>query len=337
MNAIQHQYVERETGKICSEPLFADRAIQLLYSEAREKAPLLFRALTGARMSSLLGFLNYDMRLDRQPERYFHRFQVDPAECLDPPHLLNTARRFFERKIRYWECRPMPQEPAAVVSPADSKVVIGSLSEYSALFVKNKFFGLEELLGEGKDQWADAFRGGDFAVFRLTPDKYHYNHTPADGVVKDFYAVSGAYHSCNPYAVISLAEPYSKNKRMVTIIDTDVPDGTQVGLVAMIEVVALMIGEIAQRYSETEYNEPQQIAKGMFLKKGCPKSLFRPGSSTVVLLFQPNRVTFSDDLVRNVGRTDVMSRFSLGFGRPLVETDVNVRSLIAESSATAAK
>ena len=119
---------------------------------------------------------------------------------------------------------------------------------------------------------------------------------------------------------------------MVTIIDTDVPEGTQVGLIAMIEVVALMIGDIAQLYSETEYNTPQPIAKGVFLRKGCPKSLFRPGSSTVVLLFQQGRAVFSDDLVRNVGRTDVQSRFSTGFGRPLVETDVNVRSLIAESS-----
>lgn len=325
--------MERETGRICTESLFGDRAVQLLYSEAREKAPLLFRALTGARMSSLLGFLNYDMRLDREPERFFSRFHVDPAECADPPQMLNTARKFFERKIRYWDCRPMPHLPAAVVSPADAKVVVGSLSECSSLFIKNKFFDLEELLGQGKQSWVNAFRGGDFAIFRLTPDKYHYNHAPVAGTVEDFYAVSGAYHSCNPFAVISLAEPYSKNKRMVTIIDTDVQGGTHVGLVAMIEVVALMIGEIAQLYSETEYNDPQPMRKGAFLNKGCPKSLFRPGSSTVVLLFQQGRVAFSEDLVRNVGRSDVQSRFSVGFGRPLVETDVQVRSLIAESSA----
>ena len=212
MNPMQHQYVERETGKICTEPLFADRAIQLLYSEAREKAPLLFRALTGARMSSLLSFLNYDMRLDHEPASSFLRFRADPAECVDPPHLLNTARRFFERKIRYWHCRPMPQHPAAVVSPADAKVVVGSLSECSSLFIKNKFFCLEELLGEGNQPWVDAFQGGDFAIFRLTPDEYHYNHVPVAGVVKDFYPVQGAYHSCNPFAVISLAEPYSKKQ-----------------------------------------------------------------------------------------------------------------------------
>jgi phosphatidylserine decarboxylase len=43
-----------------------------------------------------------------------------------------------------------------------------------------------------------------------------------------------------------MVRPYSKNKRVVTIIDTDVEGGTGIGLVAMIEVVALMIGDIVQ-------------------------------------------------------------------------------------------
>lgn len=283
-------------------------------------------------MSSLLGIINYDLPLVREAARFFARSGVNPAECVEPPHMLNTARKVFERQIRYWECRPMPDDPAAVVSPADSKVVIGSLLECSTLFLKNKLFDLEELLGNGKRQWVEAFQGGEFAVFRLTPDKYHYNHTPVAGEVVDFYSITGAYHSCNPAAVVALAAPYSKNKRIVTIINTDVPGGTRVGLVAMIEVVALMIGEVVQLYSEIKYEAPRPVTAGMFLQKGCPKSLFRPGSSTDVLLFEKGRATFAHDLVRNVCRTDVQSRFSAGFGRPLVETDLNVRSLIAEPS-----
>jgi phosphatidylserine decarboxylase len=68
---------------------------------------------------------------------------------------------------------------------------------------------------------------------------------------------------------------------------------------------------------------------GMFLHKGLPKSLYRPGSSTTVLLFQPGCVQFAHDIVRNMFRPGVQSRFSQGFGRPLVETEVKVRSLIA--------
>jgi phosphatidylserine decarboxylase len=57
--------------------------------------------------------------------------------------------------------------------------------------------------------------------------------------------------------------------------------------------------------------------------------LFRPGSSTVVLLFQPNRVRFAKDLIENQRRGDVQSRFAAMLGGPLTETDVAVRSLLA--------
>jgi len=330
MTSIQHQYVERATGRICTEPLFWDKTIQFLYSKAREKTPTLFRALTGARASSLLSIVNYDLPFTGGMRSHLSKCGVDMVECLDPPHRLKTAQEFFERKIRYWDCRPMPDNEAAVVSPADSKVIVGSLTENTTLFVKEKFFALKELLGGDKLSWITEFRDADFAIFRLTPDKYHYNHTPAAGAVKDFYTIEGAYHSCNPSAVVALATPYSKNKRVVTIIDTDVPRGTGIGLVAMIEVVALMIGEVVQLYSGDRYEDPRPVSIGMFLEKGFPKSLYRPGSSTTILLFQKGRVSFSEDLVRNVHRTDVQSRFSSGFGQPLVETDLCVRSLIGQ-------
>jgi phosphatidylserine decarboxylase len=248
---------------------------------------------------------------------------------MDNPLEFKSPRDFFERKIRYWECRPMPTDPQAVVSPADSRMLAGSLSDTSRLFLKGKFFEYEELLREDKNQWLSAFDGGDYAVFRLTPDKYHYNHTPVAGRVQDIYTIPGGYHSCNPGAVVVEAAPYSKNKRVVTIIDTDIARGTRVGLVAMIEVAALMIGDIVQCYSGDRYENPRPVAPGMFLGKGVPKSMYRPGSSTDVLLFQRGRIRFADDLMRNLYRVDVESRFSMGFGRPLVETEIQVRSLIA--------
>lgn len=222
----------------------------------------------------------------------------------------------------------MPDNPNAMVSPADARCIVGSLKETSSLFLKDKFFDLEELVGRDKPNWIEAFCCGDFAIFRLTPEKYHYNHTPVAGQVIDIYEIPGGYHSCNPGAVVPVVTPFSKNKRVVTIIDTDVPGGTGAGLVAMIEIVALMIGDIVQAYSETRYEEDRPVTAGMFLRKGLPKSLYRPGSSTDVLLFQEGRTKFSDDLIRNMFLLGVQSRFSKGFGQPLVETDLKVRSII---------
>jgi phosphatidylserine decarboxylase len=327
-----HQFVERRTGRVLTEQLYGDGLVRLLYSDVRENAPALYRLALSRRVSTVLGFLNYDLPFGGAlmgGDRFLRDAGLELDECT--AENLSTMRKIFERKIRYWECRQMPEEASAIVSPADARALVGSFNETSALFIKGKFFDFEELLGSDKEQWLQAFAGGDFAIFRLTPDKYHYNHTPVTGVVKDFYEISGQYHACNPSAVITIVTPYSKNTRSVTVIDTDVRGGTNIGLVAMIEVTALMIGEVVQCYSRERYENPQPVLPGMLLERGCPKSRYRPGSSTDVLIFQRDRISFDEDLIVNRNRRDVQSRFSLGFGEPLAETEVAVRSQIARS------
>lgn len=332
MQQIVHQYIDRQSGRLESERLYQDRLVMFFYSRVRESMPAMFRLLTSRRSTTLLGYLNYDTHWGSGACRRFLRDNgIDLGECLDNPADFRSARQAFERKIRYWECRPMLDDAHAAVSPCDARVLVGSLLEDSALFVKDKFFDYHELLGSGRQNWLAAFTGGDYAIFRLTPEKYHYNHTPVAGQVLDHYTVEGDYHSCNPGAAVLMATPYSKNRRVVTVIDTDVEGGTQVGKVAMIEVVALMIGDIVQCYSASRYDDPQPVVPGMFLKCGQPKSLFRPGSSTTVLVFEKNRVHFAADLLANQATPKAHSRYSLAFGQPLIETDVRVRSPIAHA------
>ena len=329
MLTIQHQYISRDSGALCDEPLFADRLIALMYNQVRENAPGLFRLLTSPRMTDVLGFLNYDMHFGSYGSacsRFLKQLNINLEECLLSAAELDTPRKVFERQIRYWDCRPMRGDEGGVVSPADACVLVGSRRETSSLFIKDKFFSFEELLGGERHPWLEAMQDGDFALFRLTPDKYHYNHCPVSGEVVDIYQIDGAFNSCNPGAIVTVATPYSKNRRVVTVIDTDVKGGTGVGLVAMIEVVALMIGDIVQCYSAERYEDPRPVVPGMFLSKGQPKSLYRPGSSTDILVFQRGRVEFSADLVANQNRSDAVSRFSKGFGGQLVETDIRVRA-----------
>lgn len=327
-----HQYVRRADGAVLDEELFGDQIVRFLYSQVRENAGWLFRAFTGAHASAWLATLHFDLPFAGRllgNRRFLERCGVDLAECADPAEHYTTPRRVFERRIRYWDCRPLPDEPRAIVSPADARVVAGSLDPADALFLKGKFFTFEELLGSAKTDWLRAFAGGEAAVFRLTPDKYHYNHCPVSGQVVDLYEVAGAYHACNPSAIVAIGTPHSKNRRVVTVIDTDVPGGTGIGLVAMVEVVALMIGDIVQAYSETRYDDPRSLLHGRFVRRGQPKSLYRPGSSTDILLFQPGRIRFSPDLLANRQRADVASRFAVGFNTALAETEIQVRSLLA--------
>ena len=329
-----HHYMERRSSHTVHETFCGDPIVAFLYSRVREEAGWLFRALTSSRLTAILGVLRFDIRLlnpTSMRAQLARTCGVDFTECADPLETLDTARKVFERKIRYWDCRPMDPDAAAIVSPADARLLVGSFQRTSTLFLKDKLFRYEEMFGADKPDWQNAFRGGDYAVLRLTPDKYHYNHVPVTGVVRDIYEIDGVFQSCHPAVVVAQATPYSKNRRTVTIIDTNVENGTQVGLVAMIEVVALMIGNIVQCFSTEHYAKPLPVNIGMRVERGCPKSLFRPGSSTVVLLFQPGRIQFCMDIVTHLRRADVRSCYSDGWGQALVETDVAVRSTIASA------
>lgn len=326
----RHQYIERNTGFIKDEILYYDKIINYIYSSLRENSSVIYRLLTSKYLTGMLAYINYDMPMGKRitgGSSFLKKTGIETAEFLDPLETLNTSRKFFERKIKYSVCRPMPGDDKVVVSPADSRMLIGSLDETSCLFLKEKFFSAAELLGN-RHQWIGRFLNGKYAVFRLTPEKYHYNHVPVSGIVSDFYEVDGSYNSCNPGAVTAIDRAYSKNRRTITVINTDVPGGTGAGMVAMIEVAALMIGDIVQCYSENGYNDPSMITEGMFLKKGSVKSLFRPGSSVDIIFFEKDRVMFSDDLVVNSRRKDVQSRFTVHFDKTLIETDVRVRSEI---------
>ena len=330
-----HEYIVRETGEVVQERLFGNRTLRALYSTELENTAWLCRAASSRRITDLLGYLNYDNLLSSRllgMSGFLRDSGIDPGEFVEPPESLDTLRKIFGRKIKYWECRPLPGAEQAVTCPADSRMTLGEITDLSFLPVKNKFFDCAELLGGSRSGWTDHFEGGCYAMFRLTPEKYHYSHVPVSGIVEDFYAVEGRYHSCNPNAVVQLLNPYSKNRRVVTILSTDTEGGSDVGLVAMVEVVALMVGRIEQCYSEFKYDNPRPVQKSMRLLIGAPKAVFLPGSSTIILLFQKGRIQFSDDLVRNQRRRDVRSRYSTSIGQVLVETDVMARSPLATSA-----
>ncbi len=329
---LSHQFIDRVSGAVEPERLLYDRHIRWLYSDVREYAPRVFRWLThSTHANDLLARINFD-----RPFRYrggelaslAQRAGLDLEELAEPLPPAPTWRQVFCRKIRYWETRPLPLDPRAILSPADSRVITGPLHEGQPLPIKNKFFDLDELVGP-ETGVQHKFRDGQWAIFRLTPENYHYNHVPVSGVVTAIYSLEGGYHSCNPTVAQSGFDSLSKNLRVVTLIDTEVPGGSRVGTMAMIEVTALLIGKVEQCYSQHAYDDPLEVYKGLFLHRGAVKSLFEPGSSTIVLLFEPNRISVDEDLLANQSRLDVVSRFTSVFGYPMNETQVRVRSQFA--------
>lgn len=325
---LEHCYIQRESNKIVKEDFFQDALIRKIYSNTRESSSLVLKFATQKWVTDFLGLINYDIRLSKiRIKKIIKKLNIDTTEFLDDVENFKTVRDIFERKIKFWQCRQMEENLNAISSPCDAKMLIGTLKDTSLFFIKEKFFEVNELFKV--NEYIQLFKEGDFSIFRLTPEEYHYNHAPVSGRLIDIYQIDGTFHSCNPYAVSKIVTPYSKNKRVISIIDTDVPYGSQIGKVAMIEIAAMMIGDICQCYSERDYSNPKILTKGMFLKKGSPKSLFRPGSSTTILFFQKDKVIFCEDLMKNSIRKDVPTRYLINFHKNIVETKVKVRSTIA--------
>ena len=210
-----HQYIERTSRQVVTEALVADQTVNLIYSDIRENAPFLFDLMISKRFSALLGAVTYDTPLGKYPgnqRRLLKSQGINLDEALDRPEDLNSYRKIFERKIRFWETRPMVEDPRTLVSPADAAMLVGSFSTGSPLFIKEKFFDYADLIGPDKPRWHKAFLNGEYAVFRLTPEKYHYNHAPVAGLVKDVYGIDGKFHSCNPVAVVKGRDPLLKKQ-----------------------------------------------------------------------------------------------------------------------------
>ncbi len=327
-----HQYILRHNGTAVDEQLLADRVVSFLYNRSRDEPGALLDMLASAKVTDWLAHWEFDRSL-RHPERVIRqtmaRLGIDGSEFLDPIESMGTLRELFERRIRYWQVRPLPQDPRALVASADGKALPFATEGESSLPVKSRFMSLAAILGAANPwlRWPDLPLAG--VVIRLTPDVYHYTHAPVSGVVRQYVQIEGMFHSCNPTALTAFTRSYEVNRRAVTVYDTDVEGGSQIGMVAQIDVAAMMIGRLESRFSARGYEDPRPLRPGQFVPRGAPVSLFRPGSSTSILVWQAGRARHAPELITNSKRSDLRSRFSDWLGSPWVETAIRVRELIA--------
>ncbi|UWR81676.1 archaetidylserine decarboxylase [Phaeobacter inhibens] len=269
--------VDRDTGETFEEVVLGESWIRWAYQNASAKPveKLLFRSTL---ISRLMGAW-FDSRFSKgKIKAVVEDLAIDMSEATEPTENYETFNSFFARHLKP-ETRPFRDDPREIVSPADGRVLVfPELAEDVFVPVKGHPMSVRTML----PGIADRFIGGALAIVRLCPADYHRYHFPAAGRIADAQDLAGALHSVNPIALGAGPDVFGENKRSWTLIDTDT-----IGSYAFVEVGAFGVGSIINTRTSGA------------VQKMDEKGYFKFGGSTVVVVFEPGRVQFSDDLVTN--------------------------------------
>ena len=185
---------------------------------------------------------------------------------------------FFTRKIKPGR-RPFDEDPSAVISPADSKLLCYDIGNDLKFAVKGSVYTPDEIVGNNID--LSSFAGGNAIVFRLSMDDYHHYCHIDSGRISGSYEIKGKLHTVS--SISSKYKIYKENHRIVNVMDTD-----HFGRVIYIEVGALLVGRIKNN--------------GLTVfEKGQEKGYFEQGGSTIVIFFEKGKINVDDDILEMSG------------------------------------
>ena len=200
---------------------------------------------------------------------------------------------FFTRKIRYGK-RPVDMAPEALISPADSKLLVYEIEKDTTLRIKGRTYTADEILADSEN--AGEFAGGYALVFRLTVDDYHRFCYPDRGCLISRRLIKGKLHTVSP--VSKDHKIYMENTRAVNLLKTE-----NFGTVAYIEVGAMLIGRIVDNGTDV-------------FEKGQEKGYFEPGGSTVVILVKNVEID-KDIMEQSASGIETKVRYGERIGRAL--------------------
>jgi len=270
------RYVDRETGDTITEKTAGEGWLVWLYDNPVGEATL-YTLVKRKFVSSLYGSM-MDSRLSaKKIEPFIEEYNINMDEVQHQDY--ETFNDFFTRKLKK-SARPVDTSSTVVVSPADGKVLAYANVENSDFIIKGHKFNVFTFLEDSI--LARHFDDGSMVVVRLAPYDYHHFHFPVSGRISPPVRIEGNYYSVNPIALHKMAEIFCQNKREFVIISNPV-----FGKVLMAEVGATLVGSIVQTYINN------------IAVKGEEKGYFKFGGSTVVLLFEKDKIRIDEDLLEN--------------------------------------
>ena len=279
---------DRMTGLISEERMsvYVRLGIRLLYKGLRANNMEKRRIKKLLRSMSIKQGNKYDDPASAAHIKPFVNFHnLDMSEVQLPTESFKNFNEFFYRALKPG-VRPCsaPHRPEIVTSPADCRtVVFDRIGEAQKIWVKGREFSVERLLSPVYADEAKRYVGGSLGIFRLAPQDYHRFHIPVDGVLGEPKSIEGEYYTVNPMAIRSALDVYGDNVRVVVPIDS-----VRHGRVMVVCVGAMMVGSTVITRKSGEH-----------VKRAEELGYFKFGGSTILLLFEPGKMMWDEDLVDN--------------------------------------
>lgn len=219
---------------------------------------------------------------------------IDTSESALTPDECNTFAEFFTRPLKEG-ARPIAPGSAVVVSPVDARVsALGVTVGGRMIQAKGRDYSLCALLDD--TNWARRFIGGSYITLYLSPSDYHRIHAPLAGKIDACSVIPGELFPVNGPSVRAIPNLFCVNERLITYLST------AAGEVAVVKVGATCVGAIRATYCDLKTREEgasmreQTFSPPLSIEKGAELGMFEMGS-TVILLFEPNRMAFDPAIV----------------------------------------
>lgn len=235
---------------------------------------------------------------DRLIGKFIQSYKVNMAEAERPEDQYRNFNDFFTRALKP-DARPFADASTSVLCPADGAISqIGAIEGGRIFQAKGQSYTAAELLG-GDTELAQRFQGGNFATIYLSPSDYHRVHMPVGGTLESTTYVPGDLFSVNTVTAQNVPRLFARNERLSAVFAT--PRGTMASvmvgamIVASIETVWGGLVTPHQKRVETQ-TFGHDIPQPQILEAGDEMGRFLLGS-TVILLFEPDTMTWNDTLV----------------------------------------
>jgi phosphatidylserine decarboxylase len=226
--------------------------------------------------------------------RFARAYGVDLSEAARGIGEFASFNDFFTRELKPG-VRPLADAAQFILSPADGAVSqLGPVSGGRIIQAKGRDYSVAEILGCGPEE-AARFEGGSFITVYLSPRDYHRVHMPAAGTLAATSYIPGDLFSVNVATAAGVDRLFARNERLACRFDG--PDGHFASIMVGAMIVAGIDTVWPNRF-RTHARAPVHedfAGQGRNFAAGDEIGRFHLGS-TVVLLFEPGRVAWREDL-----------------------------------------